>query len=140
MTGGIISCFGLVEIKKRRPKGDPYIKPLMHWHKSIGILMLGFSAARVGLRGISKIPKPITGPKWMVYAEHASYATLYTMMIFMPVTGFIMGYYGPRSIPFFWTKIHGAKESNKPVAKWCYNWHKKVGTGMEILVGLQFCM
>eukprot|EP01084_Bolivina_argentea_P278084 474935_1 len=139
MAGGILSCIGLVEVKKRRPKGDPYIKPLMNYHKSIGMLMFGFIAVRIGLRGISKIPKPINGPKWMIYGGHASHIGLYSMMIFMPVTGFVMGFYGPRKIPFFGLTIPGAKESNKVVAKWCYKWHKRVGTAMEILVGLHVC-
>ena len=76
MAGGVLSCFGLIEIKKRQPKGSKLIGPLMFYHKSIGALLMGFIAARVGLRFVTKIPKPLEAPNWMITSSKLSHAVL----------------------------------------------------------------
>merc|ERR1719384_479891 len=138
MAAGILSCFALIEVKKRQPKGSKLIGPLMHYHKSIGLLMGGFIVARLGLRAISKIPKPMEGPSWMHMAAKASHFGLYSLMIFMPATGISMGYFGGKGIPFFWTKVPGTDTPNKTIAKWSWKTHKWAGTAFEILVGIHF--
>ena len=57
-------------------------------------------------------------------------------MIFKPVSGIAMGYYGGKGLPFFWTKIDGAETPNKDIAKSAYLNHKKVGKFFEMMVGL----
>ena len=156
MAAGVISCFALIEIKKREPKGSSKIGPLMKYHKSIGLLMMGFIGIRVGLRLITRIPQQLEAPNWMKIAANISHAGLcydsyllilihYTMcnhlyidgfMIFMPTTGILMGYYGGKGLPFFFTKIKGSETPNKTIAKYAYLSHKKVGTIFEALVVL----
>ena len=57
-------------------------------------------------------------------------------MIFMPTTGILMGYFGGKGLPFFFTTIPGAKaeDQNKNVAKWSWKTHKWAGTAFECLV------
>ena len=62
MAGGVLSCFGLVEYKKRQPKDSQLIGPLMHYHKSMGLLMAGLIATRVGLRVVTRAPPHLAGP------------------------------------------------------------------------------
>lgn len=57
-------------------------------------------------------------------------------MTFMPATGIAMGYFGGKGLPFFFTKIPGSEKPNKTIAKYSYQWHKKVGFIFEMLVGL----
>merc|ERR1719410_708191 len=61
IAAGILSCFGLIEVKKREPKGSKRIGTLMHYHKSIGLLLGGLVAVRVGVRAISTITGRIPG-------------------------------------------------------------------------------
>merc|ERR1719445_2728520 len=136
MAGGILSCFGLVEYKKRQPKDSKLIGPLMHYHKSIGLLLAGLIATRVGLRVITRAPPHLKGPKWMQMGADAGHIALYGFMIFMPATGIAMGYYGGKGGPFFFTKgIEGAEgeKMNKSLAKWAYVWHKRVGKAFEVM-------
>ena len=120
---GVLSCFALIEIKKREPKGSPRIGPLMHYHKSIGLLMAPLLLTRVGLRLVTKIPKPLDAPDWMQVASKISHYGLYGFMIWMPATGIAMGYYGGKGLPFFWTKVPGAEQPNKSVAKFSWQWY-----------------
>ena len=76
MAAGVLSGFALIEVKKRQPKDSALIGPLMHWHKSIGLLMGGFIAARIGLRFMTKLPPSLEAPQWMRLAADASHATL----------------------------------------------------------------
>eukprot|EP00484_Ammonia_sp_Unknown_P028453 CAMPEP_0197031716 /NCGR_PEP_ID=MMETSP1384-20130603/10636_1 /TAXON_ID=29189 /ORGANISM="Ammonia sp." /LENGTH=180 /DNA_ID=CAMNT_0042461283 /DNA_START=277 /DNA_END=819 /DNA_ORIENTATION=+ len=139
MAAGILSAFALIEVKKRQPKGSDLIGPLMHWHKSIGVLCGGLVIARLGLRFTTKIPAMVEGPAAMHNAAKLSHLGLYSAMIFFPTTGVLMGYYGGKGIPFFWTKIEGAKEGNKTIAKNSWKLHKKLGVFFEALVALHAC-
>eukprot|EP01083_Nonionella_stella_P035943 98054_1 len=138
MAAGILTCFATIEVKKRQPKGSALIGPLMHYHKSVGLLMLGFVSVRVGLRLFSKIPPPVAGPRWQQVGSRAGHAALYGLMIFMPLTGVTMGYFGGKGLPFFFTKIPGADPENqrKDVAKNAWKIHKKVGTVTELMVAI----
>lgn len=59
-------------------------------------------------------------------------------MIFMPVSGITMGYFGGKGIPFFWTDIPGADEDSKDgaLAKQAYINHKRAGEFLTYLVPL----
>jgi cytochrome b561 len=67
---------------------------LMFAHKSLGLLMGGAIAARVGLRLSSKVPVLPEGNALMHLAANASHVAMYAFMLIMPATGVVMGYYG----------------------------------------------
>ena len=82
MAGGVLSCFALIEVKKREPKGSNKIGPLMKAHKSIGLLMFGFIGLRVGLRVITKIPPQLEAPNWMKMAANAAHYGLCYVFVY----------------------------------------------------------
>tara|TARA_B110000008_G_C16671207_1_gene444848 strand:- start:140 stop:508 length:369 start_codon:yes stop_codon:yes gene_type:complete len=88
---------------------------------------------RIAIRLTSKIPKLPEGSG----IEHAlatvSHWSLYGLMLFMPVSGIAMGYYGGKGLPFFFTTIPGAKKENKDgkLAKNAWYYHKQVGQFFE---------
>ena len=56
-------------------------------------------------------------------------------MIFMPVSGVSMGYFGGKGIPFFGiTHIKGADEPKGDIAKWSFQNHKLAGQALTYLV------
>ena len=67
---------------------------LMFAHKSLGLLMGGAVAARVGMRLGSKVPALPEGNALMHLAANASHVAMYAFMLIMPATGVVMGYYG----------------------------------------------
>lgn len=60
----------------------------------------------------------------------------YGMLLFLPLSGVAMGYFGGKGLPFFFTTIPGASQESKngDVAKWSYMNHKKVGKVLQYLV------
>lgn len=137
MAGGIIGCFGLVtaaqQTEDKKRKGQ-----LMRLHKSFGLLMLGALGARIGARLLSRAPPPLPAHKAQHFAANASHAALYGMMVFMPASGVVMGYYGGAGLPFFGLKIPAApkEQRDKALAKDAWVWHKRVGTVFEYAVPL----
>jgi cytochrome b561 len=63
----------------------------MMLHKSLGVTVLALTAPRLLLRMITKIPAAVPGSKLEQIAAAAGHAGLYGFMIFMPVSGTIMG-------------------------------------------------
>eukprot|EP00005_Dracoamoeba_jomungandri_P003019 CAMPEP_0174261048 /NCGR_PEP_ID=MMETSP0439-20130205/11201_1 /TAXON_ID=0 /ORGANISM="Stereomyxa ramosa, Strain Chinc5" /LENGTH=203 /DNA_ID=CAMNT_0015345459 /DNA_START=37 /DNA_END=648 /DNA_ORIENTATION=+ len=134
MGTGIIGAIGFVQAamytEDKELKGK-----LMHLHKSFGLLVGAAVIPRVGIRLMStSIPKLPTGTLFEHMGATFTHYSMYGFMMFMPVSGIVMGYYGGRGVPFFkYSGIQGApEEKRKPeVAKKAYKLHKKVGQIFE---------
>lgn len=134
MAAGTIGCFATVKLAQYS-EGDRKGE-LMRIHKSFGLLMLAAVVPRVAIRIASKVPKPVPGPAWEAFMGELSHKTLYAMMLFMPISGVIMGYFGGKGLPFFAYNIPGAEQTNPDLAKAAFKSHKLVGQAFEILVPL----
>merc|ERR1712173_555121 len=85
----------------------------------------------------NKSPAHIPGPRFMQLGANLSHAALYAFLLFMPISGAAMGYYGGKGLPFFFTTIPGASKENldKKLAFNSYKLHKQVGQfGEYVLV------
>ena len=134
IAGGTIGTFACVQIAQR-VKG----KDKMYWmklHKSLGLTVLALTAPRLLLRLTTKIPAPVPGSSLEQAAAAAGHAAMYGFLVFMPTTGFIMGYYGGRGLPFFGYTIPGAAEKNTKLAGQAFGLHKQVGQAYELFVPL----
>lgn len=71
---------------------ESLLRGTMGLHKSIGLTVLVLTAARVAWRlGHRPPPLPADVPPWARGSAHALHATLYLLMIVMPLTGWAMG-------------------------------------------------
>lgn len=132
-TGGsILVCVGLVNLAQYQ-KGKKKMET-MYYHKSFGLLAAGLMVPRLFIRLTSKIPNPIPGPMWEVMAAHATHIALYGFMIFMPISGIVMGYYGGKGLPFFWTTVPGAEKADGQIAKKAFENHKLIGHYAQYLI------
>ena len=126
--------------KKTTPEKFQFKLDLMHYHKSVGLLMLGLMVPRLALRLATKIPSPPPGPRWEQVAGEISHWGLYGCMIFMPVSGVIFGMLGGKGLPFFTTKVEGVSketaEKYGAVTKFFFKQHKNVGQVLEYLIPL----
>ena len=132
MAGSVIACVGLVNVAQYY-KGKEKME-LMYYHKSFGLLSAGLIVPRLMIRFASKIPAPVPGPTWEVMAAHAGHVTLYAFMIFMPITGIAMGYFGGKGLPFFGTTISGAEKANGKVAKQAFWLHSNIGHYAQYMI------
>ena len=68
-------------------------------HKSIGMTVLALALVRLGWRLTHRPPPlPADMPQWERAAATASHVSLYTAMLFLPLTGWIMSSASPRPV------------------------------------------
>ncbi|HNP35487.1 MAG TPA: cytochrome b/b6 domain-containing protein [Woeseiaceae bacterium] len=71
-------------------------------HKSVGITILMLALVRVAWRLSHKPPPlPPSLPNWQVVASHISHWSLYALIFFMPVTGWLMSSASAFSVSWF---------------------------------------
>eukprot|EP01025_Chloroclados_australasicus_P033663 TRINITY_DN3439_c1_g1_i1.p1 TRINITY_DN3439_c1_g1~~TRINITY_DN3439_c1_g1_i1.p1 ORF type:complete len:295 (-),score=31.16 TRINITY_DN3439_c1_g1_i1:274-1158(-) len=128
MAAGIISVITLVQLARNTE--DKAAKGYyMMLHKSIGFTLGFFAAARIFYRLSTPIPKMLEGPVWEQYAAAAVHYGFYGLMVYMPFSGILMGYFGGKGIPFFGLTIPGAPEGYRrgDIAKFSFQTHKLAG-------------
>jgi cytochrome b561 len=61
------------------------------WHKWIGVTVFLIAILRLGWRMASPPPPfPASMPRWQTFAARLSHATLYGLLLVMPVSGWLM--------------------------------------------------
>lgn len=71
-----------------------FLYRITHPYQSFGLLMAAAAIPRVGYLLVSKRPAHLAAPAIQQLAATVSHLSLYGFMIFMPVTGILMGYFG----------------------------------------------
>ena len=109
----------------------------MFRHKSLGLL--------TGMLAVPRLIAKLTSPsvaglagdtKAIQILARVSHGSLYAFMGIMSVSGILMGYYGGKGLPFFFTTLPGDKEGNKSIAGNSYKIHTFIGHNFKYLVPL----
>jgi cytochrome b561 len=74
---------------------------IMHYHESVGVLMLAAMFPRVTVRLLTKVPAELPANSVERLLSKASHVFLYGALIFMPVSGLAFGYFSCWGVPFF---------------------------------------
>jgi cytochrome b561 len=84
------------------PKGDAARADWYTIHKSVGMLILGLSFARLLWRSIVP-PPPMVGHRrpWEKILAEAAHGLLYVMLFVMPLSGYVNSVAGGHPVPFF---------------------------------------
>lgn len=70
---------------------SPYKLKLFSYHKWIGIVILALLLIRLTWRVIHRPPALEAGmPRWLAYGAHSAHIGLYTLMLAVPLTGWMM--------------------------------------------------
>lgn len=137
IAGGTIGAFATVQLAMNSPKEN--MKDKMNYmmlHKSLGLTVLGLTAPRLLLRLTTKIPPAVPGSFIEQTAASAGHALMYVFLIGMPATGFMMGYFGGKGLPFFGMVIPGAEKRDGKLAGQAFKIHKQMGYYYELFVPL----
>jgi cytochrome b561 len=136
MGGSMIAAVGLVlaaqNTQDKKQKGD-----LMFYHKSFGLAAFGLLFPRLLLRATSKLPGGVPGASTLEHTAAAlSHYALYGFIVFLPVSGVVMGLYGGNGLPFFYKTFPAFEQKNKELAGAAYKYHKLAGQALEYFVPL----
>ncbi|MEL1263029.1 cytochrome b [Pseudoxanthomonas putridarboris] len=94
-----VAGIGLVMVDLER--GTDLRKTLYALHKSLGITVLGMAALRVLVRLSTRAPAPLDGPAWQLRLARASHASLYVLMIAVPLSGWLLNSVAGQPLPWF---------------------------------------
>lgn len=82
---------------------SPFKGTLYGLHKSFGMIVLVLAALRIVWRGTAPQPGHLaTHAAWEISLARVIHFLLYTGMILMPLSGWVMSAAGQHAVPFFW--------------------------------------
>jgi cytochrome b561 len=106
--------------------GIPLRKALLEVHKSLGFTVAVLIVPRIIYRVFAAIPPLIddTGPLARIAAV-AAHVTLYGLMLFMPITGYMFSAAGGYSLPWFglfhWPRLFGLDPATAQLGQWLHD-------------------
>jgi len=119
----IIGLLALGLIMVELPKPDKYA--FYGWHKAFGIIVLALVVLRLGWRLKQKPPAlPSTTPVWQAIASHVTHWALYTMMLVMPLAGWVMSSAGGHPVSVFGISIPAIVGEDKELGKLAHDVHQ----------------
>jgi cytochrome b561 len=82
--------------------GTPVRQAILEIHKSLGITAFLLALPRIAYRMLSKAPRDDADFGWFTHlAARAAHISLYVLMLFMPLTGYVFSAAGGYSLPWF---------------------------------------
>ena len=97
------------------------------WHKSFGVVALLAVTLRILVRLISTVPAlPDTIPGYEQKLAHLAHFLLYTMMIAVPLSGFLMSDFGGHPVPLFNLTSFELLADNKDLAGTLWQIHTTI--------------
>jgi len=116
----------------------PLADVLYEVHKSTGMLVLALALARLAIRlrhGVPALDPAL--PRWQRMAAGMSHAALYTLMIAMPVVGWIATSACCRPVRFLWTVPATLPvPADNAAAKWLFLLHLALGLALIAIVAV----
>ncbi|XP_063934402.1 uncharacterized protein LOC135146171 [Zophobas morio] len=104
-------------------------------HKSLGLLTAFIAIPRIIGSLTSQHPesfkKGILGT-----AGKLNHLFLYIFLVVMPSSGILMGYFGGKGLPFFFTTLKGSEKPNESISKKSFWLHKNFGSYAKYLIPL----
>ncbi|MEO6280282.1 cytochrome b [Roseateles sp.] len=133
----IAVVYACIELRENFPKGSDLREGLKTWHFMLGLCVLLLVAVRVVLRLAGSTP-PIqpAPPRWQVVLSRLMLVALYTLMLGMPLLGWLTLSAQGKPIPFFFIQLPALISENKSVADWAKELHEAGGTIGYFLIAM----
>jgi len=137
MLALIALTYLFTELRELFPRGSPGRDFMRTAHFSLGLTVLALVCVRLAARLQSGTP-PITPalPRWERAASRIVQALLYSLMIGMPLAGWVMLSLRGDAILFFGLELPPLTGENKELGKLIREWHGDIGRAGYALIGL----
>ncbi len=139
MLALFIAVYACIELRVLYPKGNDLREALKTWHFMLGMLVFVFVWLRIAARFSGPTPGIVPNPPaWQELSAKLLHLALYALMIFMPITGWLLLNASGKAVPFFGLELPVLIDKNKETAKLIKEIHETVGTAGYYLIGLHF--
>jgi cytochrome b561 len=105
--------------------GTPFRQELLDVHKSLGLTAAMLILPRIVYRLLTRVPPDTDGSPLTRAAAHGAHLTLYALMLFMPITGYISSAAGGHSLPWFglfqWPRLLGKDAALSHWGEWLHD-------------------
>lgn len=133
----IAAVYTCIELRVNFPRGSDLREGLKSWHFMLGLSVLLLVAVRVVLRLSNATPPIQPAPaRWQVILSRLMLVALYTLMMVMPLLGWLTLSAGGKPIPFFFVQLPALDNESKFVADWAKELHEIGGTIGYALIAL----
>lgn len=114
---------------------------LYQLHKSFGISVLVLTVVRIGWRAMHPAPPlPAAMPVWERWAAHASHFLLYTLMLAIPLSGWLRVSSDTLGIPTLWFGLfevpHLPVGASEEVSHLAHETHELLGNALILLLAI----
>lgn len=135
IAGGFLGSYGTIHLAYRT-QGQTK-DTLYKLHNTFGVLLGAAVVPRLFLRLVTKLPLHLPG-FWIEHqVAHLGHGALYGLMLFMPITGVSMSYFGGKGQPLIVGNIPGKgaiTAEDGEIAKHSFKYHKMVGEWGQYLI------
>jgi superoxide oxidase len=133
----IAVVYATMELKSIFPKGSAQRDAMATWHYTLGVSVFFLAWVRLLARSFGPAPavEPAI-PQWQVALAKAMHATLYALMVGLPLLGWMtLGAKGTPA-PFYGFELPVLVGKSEPLAKWLKEIHEAFATTGYFIIGL----
>jgi len=133
----LVTVAATMELRGVVPKGDPLREVLRTWHYMLGLSVFALVWLRLLLQRGPTPPIVPAPPAWQNAAARLMHVALYTLMIGLPILGWLTLSAKGKPIPFFLgLQLPALIAESKATASWLKELHEAGATAGYVLVGL----
>lgn len=133
----IATVYACIELRGFFPKGSDARELMKTWHFMLGLAVLATALFRLVVNALGKtppiIPEPPRAQQLMAKLMHLA---LYTLMLGMPLAGWLLLSAAGKPIPFFGVQLPALIAESKSLAGLIKEVHETVGNLGYVLIGL----
>jgi cytochrome b561 len=136
MLALFIGVYASINLREIFDKGSMPREALKSLHFMLGLLMFALVWLRLAMRAIYPAPRlQAAQPQWQAMAGKLAHLMLYTIMIGMPLLGWLILSAAGKPIPFFGLELPALIGPDKALAGQLKEIHEFVGTAGYFLIG-----
>jgi len=133
----IAAVYACIELRGNFPKGSDIREGLKTWHFMLGLSVLVLVLVRLAAHFIGTVPRiEPDPPKWQSLFAKLMHIALYTLMIGMPLLGWLTLSAEGKLVPFFGLQLPSLVGESKSIAGWAKELHETGGAVGYFLIGL----
>ena len=133
----LAAVYACIELRVLFPKGSDPREALKLWHFMLGLSVLVLVSLRLVIHMIGPVPRIEPDPaRWQNLLAKLMHVALYTLMIGMPLAGWLVLSADGKPIPFFGLELPALIGESKKVAELAKEIHETGGTVGYFLIGI----